>query len=576
MNWHKLKVINKTKVADAAYLIELEISVQLKSNFNFVAGQYLTIALNDSNNQKQLRCYSICSSKLEQNISFCVKHIKGGFLSSYLCLDINIGDELNVKIPNGNFILENLKAKDDILFIAGGSGITPIKAMTIALLNQNYKGKITLIYGNRDLNSVIFYDYFNDLSVKNKINLIYSFDNYPNDWDGETGPLTKEHLGEIFKKYKVAINKHQIYICAPQIVNENCVSILKDLNVKESSIHLERFFSLSNEVESDNVLDKEVTSTIVINNKSHAVQVKPKQNLLDAALEAGLDIDYSCKSGICSTCIAKVYGGKVYIAIGEGLSSKQKKENYILACQSYPLDDSVTINFDLNNNPVFKKRKIYLTIGILISLILVFIYTRPSNEIYLIKGEYNIGHESLTCIKCHKNAPGNTRQQLQASVRYWVGLNKQNVTVGKKKVDNKTCINCHDRPNDRHPVYRFREPRFQEVRSIIHPEKCVSCHAEHTGKRVTISEPDFCVNCHKDTKLVNDPIKEMSHEELIKKEKWNSCLQCHDFHGNHLAKIPQSLNDTIPIHSIKEYFNGEKDPYGELKKYIVELDSIKQ
>ncbi len=276
-------------------------------------------------------------------------------------------------------------------------------------------------------------------------------------------------------------------------------------------------------------------------------------------------MEYSCKSGICSSCIAKVESGQVAMGCDSGLSSEQKKENYILSCQSLPFSKKLSISYDKNKTPFYQKRKIHIVAGILVAFVLTAFFTSPQNQNYLIKGKYNTGHETLACNDCHKDAPGSIRQQLQAKTQHYVH-GQEDVVLGLLPVDNKVCNDCHNRPEDNHPVHRFMEPRFKEARNAIHPETCNSCHQEHSGKRVTIPEPSFCVNCHEDMSIENDPL-EISHKELVVSKQWESCLQCHDYHGNHLSNVPESIKDTIPLDLIKEYFNGGKDPFGNDKKY---------
>ena len=120
------------------------------------------------------------------------------------------------------------------------------------------------------------------------------------------------------------------------------------------------------------------------------------------------------------------------------------------------------------------------------------------------------------------------------------------VDFGHQPVTNATCLECHDRPNDRHPVFRFFEPRFAEAREQIQPQYCLSCHLEHSGKRVTTFEITSCVHCHKDITLNHDPTT-ISHEDLIEAGQWESCLGCHDFHGNHVMKPKMVVEQILTI-----------------------------
>lgn len=220
-------------------------------------------------------------------------------------------------------------------------------------------------------------------------------------------------------------------------------------------------------------------------------------------------------------------------------------------------------------NPVTKPRKrqhrafaIGGSVG-LISLMLLFL---PGYEQFHVRGPMNAGHEKVQCASCHQEAPGTLRQQIQANLQFILARRGRPADFGHKAVGNENCLHCHERPNDRHPVYRFLEPRFVKAREHISPERCVSCHAEHNGRRVTLEEIGYCSNCHKKTKLRKDPL-DVPHDKLIVLKRWDSCLGCHDFHGNHIRQTPTKVEQIMPPEKIVAYFNGGASPYGKQRHY---------
>ena len=217
-------------------------------------------------------------------------------------------------------------------------------------------------------------------------------------------------------------------------------------------------------------------------------------------------------------------------------------------------------------NPLRKRQFLGGIIGISLGVIIFYFFTLKSSEEYLAIGPMNNGHEELSCITCHKDARGNLLQQVQSNISYSVGVRKENVDFGTKDVDENNCLECHDRPNDRHPIYRFSEPRFKEAIQNINATNCITCHSEHHGERVTLDMSDFCMNCHQELVVEDDPL-DIDHATLIRKQNWSTCLQCHDFHGNHKYEVPTKLKDTIPLKNIKAYFKGGEDPFGKDKKY---------
>lgn len=215
------------------------------------------------------------------------------------------------------------------------------------------------------------------------------------------------------------------------------------------------------------------------------------------------------------------------------------------------------------------RQNLGIIVGLLAGLAVLYLVLFTRWEQLTAHGPMNTGHEDLRCEACHRAAPGTLRQQIQANARYLLGLRQKPADFGKKKVDNEICLDCHRRPDDRHPVFRFLEPRFQEVRREIAPHRCLSCHLEHQAKRVTLSEIDFCRHCHEETKLKKDPVSP-SHEILVQGKRWRTCLGCHDFHGNHRQKPPTELANAFSKAEIIDYFEGGSSPYGEEKQFLTQ------
>jgi hypothetical protein len=183
----------------------------------------------------------------------------------------------------------------------------------------------------------------------------------------------------------------------------------------------------------------------------------------------------------------------------------------------------------------------------------------PGQEYLTAPGKMNTGHGDLDCTSCHRPAPGTVRQQIQAGTRFLLGLRETPVDFGFRKVQNRDCNACHERPFDRHPVFRFNEPRFSDVRKVLAPQQCASCHREHSGRRVTV-EPGYCRHCHGELQMKNDPL-DVPHATLVRESLWLSCLGCHDFHGNHEMQSPARFGDAISALRVGRYFQGDASPY---------------
>lgn len=210
------------------------------------------------------------------------------------------------------------------------------------------------------------------------------------------------------------------------------------------------------------------------------------------------------------------------------------------------------------------KNRLGYAVGLLLG-VLSLLWLLPDRQAgWHSPGPANSGHEKLACGDCHRPASGTVRQQIQANVQYWLGRRQHDAYFRFKPVSNADCLDCHDRPDDRHPVQRFKEPRFAEARAKLHPESCMSCHLEHQHVRVTQADTGYCRNCHAEFSLKHDPIN-IPHQTLAKQQRWETCLGCHDFHGNHQGDVPKDLALAIPADKIRAYFQGADSPYGSVK-----------
>lgn len=198
----------------------------------------------------------------------------------------------------------------------------------------------------------------------------------------------------------------------------------------------------------------------------------------------------------------------------------------------------------------------------------VAVLAKPSFQEVLAHGPIQAGHENVQCTDCHRRDDATLRQQIQANLHYALGNRENSVDFGYLPVTSSDCLDCHERPNERHPIYRFREPRFAEAVEVVNATSCMGCHTEHTDQR-SFSDVGVCAACHGDLKLVNDPV-DVSHETLVREKQWQTCLGCHDFHGNHTYKAPKLMVEAVPVQDIEDYLAAGDSPYGTEKLYKAE------
>ena len=229
-------------------------------------------------------------------------------------------------------------------------------------------------------------------------------------------------------------------------------------------------------------------------------------------------------------------------------------------------------------NPLRKRQFYGILIGLGVAIIAIcgLLFVKPAEK-YMSIGPMNSGHEGFQCSTCHTDAKGNWIQQIQSNTEHAVGLRKKMVAFGSLPADTKKCLSCHERDNDRHPTHRFLEPKYKAAIKEIDATNCNTCHDEHNGVRLSLANGNYCINCHADTKVKNDPL-DVPHKILFEKGEWSTCLQCHDFHGNHQAKAAEKMKDTIPMSKIMDYFKGGEDPYKGKKRFkaLTEEEWIKK
>ena len=181
------------------------------------------------------------------------------------------------------------------------------------------------------------------------------------------------------------------------------------------------------------------------------------------------------------------------------------------------------------------------------------------------RGPIQSGHAETPCAGCHRPAPGTPRQQIQANLRHLAGLRAKPADYGFAPVGSAACLACHERPNERHPIYRFREPRFAEARAVVEATTCLGCHSEHRDERVSAGLT-FCRACHGELELKLDPL-DIPHHQLIAAKDWESCLGCHDFHGNHARKPQRRILAAHETAVLLDYLKDGDSPYAAEKIY---------
>ncbi|MBE2997104.1 ferredoxin--NADP reductase [Nocardiopsis sp. HNM0947] len=305
-------------------------------------GQFLTVRVPAGGGGAAARCYSLASSPLTgEPPKVTVKRTRDGFGSNWICDHVIAGDHLDVLRPSGTFTPDDLG--QDLLLLAGGSGITPVMSILKSCLHGG-NGRLTLLYANRDEASVIFRDELADLAARSGERLTVLH------WlESVQGRPTAGALRALLRPHA----DRPAYLCGPAPFMDLLREALDGLGVPGRQVHSERFFSLTTDPFTHPGPTEEpagdgpaATVEATLDGATHTLAWPRGRRLLDVLLEAGIDAPYSCREGACSACACVLTKGEVEMEHNEVLDRADLDDGIVLACQSVPVSDRVEVTYD--------------------------------------------------------------------------------------------------------------------------------------------------------------------------------------------------------------------------------------
>ncbi|MEO7159875.1 MAG: ferredoxin--NADP reductase, partial [Polaromonas sp.] len=313
--------------------------------FRYQPGQFLTLRLGIDGRHVP-RCYSMSSAPgVDDAPRVTVKRVKDGRGSNWVCDHVKAGDTIELMPPSGVFHPRMLDG--DFLLLAGGSGITPVFAILRSVLAKGH-GRITLLYANRDEQSVIFKNELKALAevYPARLSVIH--------WlDSVQGVPSVAQLAELARHHRSA----QAFICGPGLYMDAAVAALQAIEMPSERIHVERFVSLPDEetLAAANAIAQaapplpdavdEAIVEVLLNGETHTLHCSGNETLLEAALKAGLNAPYSCQAGMCASCMCQVVEGSVHLRHNDVLDKKDLAKAWTLACQAVPTSERLRIKF---------------------------------------------------------------------------------------------------------------------------------------------------------------------------------------------------------------------------------------
>jgi ring-1,2-phenylacetyl-CoA epoxidase subunit PaaE len=352
---HPLRVSRIAPDADDALIVSFEVPEPLREAFRFTQGQHLGL-LGRIVGVEQRRSYSICSGVDDGELRVGVRKVDGGVFSTWLHEQLKVGDTVPVMTPEGRFFvpLEPAGARH-YLAIAGGSGITPILSIAKTVLGREPRARFTLIYGNRRQRSAMFREELEDLKNRylSRLTLHWVFSREQTDLPLYEGRLSRAKLAEFLAAVVDVRRLDHVFVCGPHGINDDAEAALLEAGMPRDRIHVERF-GIPAEAEPSLVpaeaAERDAAESMIVivrdGVRRELAFRRTDGNILDAAAVAGVDVPFSCRSGVCCTCRARLLEGEVRMDRNFALERHEVAAGFVLTCQSHPLSSRVVLSFD--------------------------------------------------------------------------------------------------------------------------------------------------------------------------------------------------------------------------------------
>lgn len=356
LKFHSLKIKSRTEVADDAVCITFELPLQLRDLYKFQAGQHVAVRLPGQGSDVR-RTYSIVCPMGSEDLSIGVRVQQGGQVSPFLAQRLQVGETLEVLTPNGSFHtrIEPERAKRYVAF-AAGSGITPVLSIAASVLAAEPHSRFVLFYGNRTAASTMFLDEV--MALKNRFTRRFAvhflMSREPQEIDLYNGRIdrakVREFAGALFDVAAV----DEFFVCGPGSMVEEVGAELRALGA-QGKIHTELFATagaaaveVRTAASPASVPAQNATQVaIVMDGRRRSFSMsRGSEPVLDAAARAGIELPYSCRAGVCSTCRAKLTKGEVRMDNNLALEDWEVEAGYVLCCQAHPVTAEIELTYD--------------------------------------------------------------------------------------------------------------------------------------------------------------------------------------------------------------------------------------
>ena len=346
--FHTLTVARVEALTDDSAAVTFDVPADLAGEYDFAPGQSLTLR-RTIDGREERRTYSICApAGAAPRIG--VREIPDGLFSRWLVREVRPGDQVDVQVPSGSFTVDPATGGRH-LCLAAGSGITPMLSIAGSLLAVG-DAEVALVYGNRTTSSVMFSEELGDLKNSHgaRLQLVHVLSREPRDVELFSGRLDGDRIRRILTSLLPVELFDHVWLCGPYAMVEQARDVLRELGVADDRVHAELFYvdAPPPELHRPVAVREGATTdvTVVLDGLSATAALPQDQSILDSAQATRSDLPFACKGGVCGTCRAKVVEGEVDMRRNYALEPAEVEAGFVLTCQSFPLGDAVTVDFD--------------------------------------------------------------------------------------------------------------------------------------------------------------------------------------------------------------------------------------
>jgi ring-1,2-phenylacetyl-CoA epoxidase subunit PaaE len=348
--FHRLRVASVERLTADAVAVTFDVPAHLHDDYEFMAGQHVNVSVPGGDGVR--RSYSICSPQGSGLLRIAIKRIPDGTFSSFALGALAPGDELDVMTPAGRFTphVDPANAKHYVA-IAAGSGITPVISIIGSILQTEPASRVTLVYGNRTSQTVMFLDELADLKdvYPDRLNLVHVLSREARETDLLSGRIDEPRLERFLDTLVPPDTVNEWYLCGPLELVTTARRVLLGHGVDRGHIHSELFHvgePPTPPPPADRSATRSVVTAVLDGRKSTVELADPEETVLEAVLRVRNDAPFACKGGVCGTCRAKLLDGKLEMERNFALEEDEVNAGYVLTCQSHPSTPAVSLDYD--------------------------------------------------------------------------------------------------------------------------------------------------------------------------------------------------------------------------------------